>query len=165
MKNKKLTYLLVLLVLTIWGFILYRIFNAMTKNPEPVTARTSRAKEAYDDYALSKDTTHLQSGYRDPFGLVQPKDTIIPVTKRTITRNSLTAAMHPGINWADVRYLGYIRTPGSKRLIAIMHINGKEVMMTEGESTEQVKLLKNLRDSIRISYHGQTKCITIKPTL
>jgi hypothetical protein len=40
-----------------------------------------------------------------------------------------------------------------------MHINGKEVMLTEGENAEQVKLIRNLRDSIKISYHGQTKFI------
>ncbi|NHA02495.1 hypothetical protein G7092_01740 [Mucilaginibacter sp. HC2] len=158
MKNKKFIYLLGLLVLIVWGMVIYRIFVAVGDSPEPLTTSVTKIKEPYDDYAIPKDTSHLQSNYRDPFGIVPIKDTTMVSTKKNVPR-SIPVAITPGINWTAINYMGYIQNPGSKKLIAIIHINGKEVMMTEGESTEQLKLLKNLRDSIKISYHGQTKFI------
>ena len=147
-----------LLVLIVWGMIIYRIFATLGDNAEPLPPATMKTKERYDDYAVSKDTSHLQSGYRDPFGQTPAKDTSTLNTPKNIHRK-IPATPAPGINWAMINYMGYVRNPGSKKLIAILHINGKEVMMTEGENTEQVKLLQNRRDSIKISYHGQTKFI------
>jgi len=34
--------------------------------------------------------------------------------------------------------------------------------LSEGETKSQVKLLKNLRDSIKVIYEGKTKFISIK---
>ena len=65
------------------------------------------------------------------------------------------------MDWGFIQYSGYIRNPGSKKLVAIMTVNGKNVMMAEGETTDQVKLLKNLRDSIKISFKGKTKFIVM----
>ncbi|MBB6126356.1 hypothetical protein [Mucilaginibacter lappiensis] len=158
MKNKKTIYLLGLLVFIVWGMIIYRIYVAVSDHPDPVIATTTKAKEPYDDYAIPKDTSRLQARYRDPFGLVPNKDTTKASPAKTIPRN-ISLNVPPGINWTAINYMGYIQNPGSKKIIAIMHINGKEVMMTEGENAEQVKLLRNLRDSIKISYHGQIKFI------
>jgi hypothetical protein len=51
----------------------------------------------------------------------------------------------------------------SKKLITLVSINGKDEMFSESETKDHVKLIKNLRDSIRISFNGKTKFITIKP--
>ncbi|SDQ01677.1 hypothetical protein SAMN05428975_5928 [Mucilaginibacter sp. OK268] len=158
MKNKKIVYLLILLVVIVWGMVIYRIYAAVSDNSEPVIAPVTKIKEPYDDYGIAKDTSRLQAKYRDPFGLAPTKDTAAVSPSKSIHR-SIPLTVSPGINWAAISYMGYIQNPGSKKIIAIMHINGKEVMMTEGENNEQVKLLKNLRDSIKISYHGQTKFI------
>lgn len=156
-----MNYLLILLVLTVWGLIIYRIVAKVSDRSRPLNVPQDTVKEPYDDYALPRDTTSLQSGYRDPFGLVAFKDT--SVSKKTPAVHIRARSSAPGINWEQIRYLGYIRNPGSRKLIAIMHINGKELMMSEGESAEQLLLLKNLRDSIKINYRGQIKFITIKP--
>lgn len=157
MKNKKTVYVLILMVIIVWGMIFYRIYSALSDDSEPIIAPVTKVKEPYDDYAIAKDTSHLQPRYRDPFGLAPAKDTATVSTTPKNRQLSTPLTAGPGINWAAINYMGYIRNPGSKKLIAIMHINGKEVMLTEGENAEQVKLLRNLRDSIKISYHGQTK--------
>jgi hypothetical protein len=68
----------------------------------------------------------------------------------------------PAMNWSFISYAGYIRNPSSKKLIALVSINGQNITLAEGETKNQVKLMKNLRDSIKISYEGKTKFITIK---
>lgn len=163
MKNKKLTYFLGLVVLSVWGLIICRVFYAVSgdeDNSSPPMIKT--AKEPYNDYSLPKDTTRLLLNYRDPFGLTAVRDTSVrPVT---LSHRQLTPVA-PAMNWDFIKYSGYIRNPASKKLLAFVQINGKSETLSEGETKDQVKLIKNLRDSIRISFKGKTKFITIKPSV
>ena len=162
MKNKKLTYFLGLIVLTVWGMILYRVFDAYGGNDDdgPLTL-VKPVKEAFNDYTIPKDTTHLLLNYRDPFGLTTTKDTA-DLTVKNHHKNTISIPTKPAVNWSFIQYSGYIRNPGSKKLIALVTINGKNETLSEGEVKSQVKLIKNLRDSIKISFNGQTKYIPIK---
>jgi hypothetical protein len=163
MKSKKVNYLLGLLVLIIWGAIIYRVVAAVSDDHEPLPAPETRIREAYDDHALSKDTAHLRAGYRDPFGLAKLRDSAAIPVKKLIAPSLVRPVVQPGINWSMISYRGYIRNPGSRKLIAILTVNGKSVMLAEGESSGPVKLLRNLRDSIQINYQGHHKFITISP--
>ncbi|MDB5133278.1 MAG: hypothetical protein JWR02_3027 [Mucilaginibacter sp.] len=160
MKNKKLTYVLCLAVLAVWGIIIYRLFDAAggsDDNPIHVTSG-QRPKEPYNDYALPKDTAHLLLNYRDPFHLVKMKDTAQTPSKKV--NHKIMMAAKPAFNWSFIKYSGYIHNPVSRKLIALVIINGKNVMLSEGDTKEQVRLIRNLRDSIKIGFNGQTKFIT-----
>ena len=158
MKNKKLTYFLGFIVLVVWGLIIYRVFGAMgTDDDITLPVATAITKEPYNDYAIPKDTTHLLLNYRDPFGLTKEKDTISSI-KRDKSYSKVKILV-PAINWGFIKYSGYIRDQGSKKLIAILNINGNNVNMTEGETTDKVKLIRNMKDSVKIGYNGKTKFI------
>ena len=160
MKNKKLTYLLGIVVLIVWGLILYRIFSAAgSGDDDQLPVSQAKKKEFYNDYTLPKDTTHLLLNYRDPFGLTKVKDTTNIVKAKTKSLGKVEQVMKH-MDWSFVKYSGYLRNPGSKKLIAILTIHGKEAMLAEGESEGQVKLLKNMLDSVRISYEGKIRTIT-----
>jgi hypothetical protein len=45
----------------------------------------------------------------------------------------------PPFNWDVIRYSGYIKNPGSKKLIAFMKVNGQEAMMSEGETDRAIQ--------------------------
>ena len=109
----------------------------------------------YNEYAIIKDTARLKLNYRDPFGITQP-DTV-----KIVQKKSTPVIKQPPINWGFVQYLGYVRNPQNRRVIALLNIHGKEVQMGEGEINDQVKLIKNLRDSIKISFQGKIKFITV----
>jgi hypothetical protein len=163
MKNKKLTYFLLVAVIGIWGVILYRIFSAAGgDDPIPVVS-AKIIKESYDDYTIPKDTTHLLLNYRDPFGLVREKDTTVISLAKKAHKYESTASLKPAIDWNFIKYTGYVRNTGSKTLVAILSINGKSVMMAEGETAEKVTLMKNMRDSVKISFNGKTKFILMHP--
>jgi hypothetical protein len=164
MKNKKFTYLLGAAVLIVWGLILYRVFGAMGDNePDEPAISAPLKKEAYNDYAIPRDTTHLLLNYRDPFGMVAAKDTTSHKHNPTGPAQAAQHVAAPAMNWDFIRYVGYIRNPDSKKLVAMVHLNGTELMMSEGESSGSLKLIKNLRDSIRVNYQGKTKYIPLKP--
>jgi len=159
MKNKKLTYVLGLAVLVVWGLIIYRVFAAVGSNYDDVQVVAAPIKkEVYNDYAIPKDTTHLLLNYRDPFGLVKQKDT----TRALLTHlHKFTSIVpKPVFSWGFIKYSGYMRNPGSKKLLAILTINGRAVSMAEGETVDRVKLIRNMGDSIKVSCDGHTKFIT-----
>jgi hypothetical protein len=162
MKNKKLTYLLGAVVIIVWGLILYRVFDVVKGDDDTMAIAPVLVKEPFNDYEVPKDTAHLLLNYRDPFGLVKQKDTVAPTPAKKPGFQTISA-IKPATNWSFISYSGYIRNAGSKKLIAIMHINGRELMMNEGETADQVKLIQNRGDSIKINYHGKTKFIVIKP--
>jgi hypothetical protein len=163
MKNKNLTYLLGLVVAVVWGIIIYRIFDAAKGNDDDMAiVHTTIKKEAYNDFAVPKDTVHLLLNYRDPFGVTKQKDTAVLPAKNIVHRIN-PIVPKPAFNWNFIQYSGYVRNPSSKKLITLMSINGKNEMFSEGDVKDQVKLIKNMRDSIKISYNGKLKYITIKP--
>jgi len=161
MKNKKLSYVLGLAVLVVWGMIIYRIFAAVNENNDDnAPPLVNTIKEAYNDFSIPKDTTHLLLNYRDPFGLVKQKDTARFIAPRTSARTVV-----PGIkpmDWSFIRYSGYMLNPATKKLIALVSVNGQNITLSEGQTKNEVKLIKNLRDSIKISFEGKTKFIRIK---
>lgn len=161
MKNKKLTYFLGLIVLVVWGMIIYRIFNAAGENDDDVQVANARTnKEPFNDFSIPKDTTHLLLNYRDPFGLIKQKDTIRLNTSKKFYKKTLTV-LKP-TNWSFIKYSGYVSNHNTKKLIALVSINGQNVTLSEGEIKDGVKLIKNLRDSIKISFEGKTKFITTR---
>ncbi|MFI5161252.1 MAG: hypothetical protein ACHQHN_08235 [Sphingobacteriales bacterium] len=162
MKHKKMTYLLGVVVVLVWGLIIYRLVSsASNDDPAPVFAGSTK-KQPYNDYSVPKDTTHLLLNYRDPFGLVKFKDTDAMPVKRILHKSPAPALIKPAMNWGFIQYAGYVRNPASKKLIALVTINGKNETLAEGESKERVKLIKNFRDSIKVSFNGLTKCIALK---
>jgi hypothetical protein len=159
-KNKKLTYFLGLVVVVVWGMIIYRIFNAVGGNDDDNSPMMIKpVKEAFNDFGIPRDTTHLMLNYRDPFGLVKQKDTVQPSSKRIMRTGP---AVIKSMDWGFIRYSGYMLNPGTKKLIAMVTINGQNLTLSEGQTKLQVKLLRNLRDSIKVSYEGKTKFIGIK---
>ncbi len=159
-KGRSTTYALIAAVAMIWGTIIYKVVDAYKGDDDsPVLANnTTIKKEPYNDYAIPKDTAHLLLNYKDPFRLKKERDTVPMAIKRV--HNTLAVVTKPGINWSFIKYSGYMRNPVSKKTIALLTINGRNVTLAEGESVDNVKLLKNMRDSIKISYNGKTKFIT-----
>ncbi|MES2275320.1 MAG: hypothetical protein V4592_04810 [Bacteroidota bacterium] len=157
MKNKNMTYVLGLLVTVVWGLIIYRIYASVNNHDDQVTIINKPVKEHYNDYALKKDTAKLLLNYRDPFSQIS-RDTVSKIEiKHSV--NNIKPLPQPAFNWGFIKYSGYVRNPDSKKLIAIMNINGKNIMLAEGETEGDVKLLKNMKDSIRVSFKNQTKFI------
>lgn len=167
MKSKKLTYGLILSVIAVWGIIFYRIYVA-AQGEESFAGGISYPKSSYeplDDYKI-KDTFTLALNYRDPF-LGEAAKTEEPSASASAVPAVANFAMNPvpskpPVNWEVIRYTGYIVNPGIKKAVAIMNINGKEYMMSEGEKADGVMLLKSFRDSVKVSYQDKIKFIKVQ---
>lgn len=165
MKSKKFTYVLMACVAAVWGIIFYRIYVAVTEEDAPITAGPV-AKTAYFKMVNhEEDKVALDLNYRNPFSggtssFVEEKETPITATVKPMPQAPFMPK--PQVNWGGVLYSGYINNPTTKQKLAILSINGKEAMLSEGQSANGLKLLKHAGDSVRVQYQGETKYIRIK---
>lgn len=158
-KNKKLTYLLICAVIVVWGIVLYRVFASQQEDDFPVKSKMAlEKKDSYDQYIIKEDTFKLALNYKDPFfGAEEPEVKTVNLEPQTI--NVIPPPFDPPINWEIIKYLGYVVNPDTKKLVSIVSINGNERMLSDGEFLEGVKLLRNKRDSILVSWQGKKKYI------
>ncbi len=160
-KNKKLTYLLICAVAGVWGIIIYRVlFNEADAAYEPAFKSAKVAQEPYDQYLVKNDTFKLALNYRDPFlgGISHVSENVEPVTATPVNFNP-PPPPPPPIDWSIIKYSGYVVNPATKKLVAILVVNGREQMTAEGQTFEGVKLLQNRKDSILVSWQGKKKYI------
>ncbi|PWG78042.1 hypothetical protein [Pararcticibacter amylolyticus] len=164
MKNKKMTYVLIVSVAAVWGIIFYRIYTAAAGDEEYVqpAAYSKTTYQSLDEYQL-KDTAKLSLNYRDPFsGQAAVPEPVVAENQNAKPFIASAPPPPPPVNWSIIHYTGYIVNSGLKRMVAIMNINGKEYMLSEGQKAEGVTLLKNYRDSVKVSYQNKTKYIRVE---
>lgn len=158
-KNKRTTYLLICAVAVVWGIILYKIFFKATDSDDQIkTGVVKVTREPYDQYVAKPDTFKLVLNYRDPF-IGTPVAAEKKMDNQIVKPVSPVINLPPPINWGTIQYTGRIINPVSKKVVSILSVNGAERMMSEGEIFQGVKLLKNKRDSILISWQGKQKYI------
>lgn len=163
MKQKAITYILIVSVIAVWGIIFYRVLAANADDGENKPLARVEQKKAIEYYQLP-DTTTLVLNYRDPFlgtAATEPEDTVKVIDAGDLAMDIATTPPAE-INWDFIKYSGFIINPATKRLVSIMSINDNEKMMAVGEVSSGVKLLSNLKDSVRVSYQGKTKYIVLK---
>jgi hypothetical protein len=160
-KNKTMTYLLICAVAMVWGIIVYRVFFNDTEEDDLNGVVTTKAvHEPYDQYVAKNDTFHLALNYRDPFlGKMMVTPAGVKVSSPKPVNRMPPKPIPPALNWETIRYTGYITNPTTKKVVAILSVNGMERMTAEGESFQGVKLLKNKKDSILVSWMGKQKYI------
>jgi len=156
-----MTYLLICCVAAVWGGIFYRVFDGMAaEDNAPLNSRV--IKEPYfnmTDHA--KDQVILEMGYADPFALANSEPE--PVAKSTApVLPFIPAPIKPQVNWSGIVYSGQIYNRTEKRQVAIISVNGKEVMLSEGERANGLKFIKRVGDSIKVEYQNATKFLSIK---
>ncbi|OOQ58334.1 hypothetical protein [Mucilaginibacter pedocola] len=165
MKNKKVTYLLIVFVAVVWGLIGYRVFAALNSDEDGAVTPQKAAivKEPIVDYTRPEDTVKLNFNYRDPFeeGKEAPPVKVAALAAPVAVSRPAMPMGPPPINWGMIQYTGYIRNPDTKKLIALLTVNGKSLMLAEGEQGEGLKLLKNLKDSVKVAYQNKTKFIAL----
>jgi len=150
-KNTK-TYLLLGLVLLIWGIIGYKIVNAISKEPEVPILEPSQV--VITKKARKKDTFGLMANYRDPFlgtlPTVKKKKVVQPVDKKR------------QIPKKEIVYSGLVSQSHSDDTMFFVSIEGKQYVMSKGEEINEVTLLKGSELSITVRYDGQSETILLQ---
>lgn len=162
MKKKNVTYLLLVLVAAIWGYLFYKFFSDL--NPEKVIEANSNPIQ-FAKIEETKDSVYaLMANYRDPFlgkGYVQNNSSGISIKRFTSPKPKPIPVLTTvsTMVWPDVKYLGLISHNANAKHMGIITINGKEYTITEGEVIQEFKILKLSKSNATLIYKGVEKVI------
>jgi hypothetical protein len=149
-KNLK-TYLLLAIVLLIWGIIGFKVVSAISKEPEVpmVEARPTMLPRSI----VKKDTFKLVADYRDPFLGTLPKSKKKPV-KRTVQKKPVAKR--------NIIYSGLVSQTGSGNTMFFVSIDGQQYIMSKSQEIDGVRLLKGNDKNITVRYDGRSETILLQ---
>ncbi len=148
MQKKSTTYFLVVMLISVWGIIAYKIFSGTSgKN----TAVTNSIQYKTFDFKHKQDTFSIVANYRDPFLGTLPK------RKKYKNKRFHTPQKTPVI-WPDITYNGAL-FPKKAEASFLIDINRKGYLLKRNQSRENVKLIKGNKNYIIVRYKGELKKI------
>ena len=139
----------------VWGIIFYRFFKAVD---EPNAIPTYRKPLTNKESAKSNAGMPLLLNYRDPF-LGTAYRAIVVKSGTSFNRGIRQKKPKPApvvIDWNFAQLVGIINSQNNKNKVVILKHREKEYLLKEGESIEEVQLQKIYKDSIKVTYMGQT---------
>ena len=150
MKTKKKTYLLLLLVIAVWGTIGYKIVSAL--NPELPEVKPQNFVANLDYKVTTKtDTFSIKTVNRDPFlGTLLKKK-----VKKTIKKKK-------PIQWKSISYQGTIKQNKTKQQIFIVTINDSQYLLKKGQTKDSITLAYGNAKSVTMRYKNQLKSFSLK---
>lgn len=156
MKNKKNIYILLPLVLFIWGVVIYKFFSftgtdEIAYNDAPVGIKPIQLKKP--------EPIIIKADYRDPFlgKMYLPE---IPKKKSSaISKNKI--APQPVV-WPQVIYKGLVTDQKNRKKVFMIVVNGQTHLTRENETIGNITLKKGNRNSIDIKYKGDITTILLE---
>lgn len=141
MSNKKTIYVLLPLVLALWGYIIYRVLEQANPtvdlpNSELPQIRSKVVSNTTDDFSLLLN-------YPDPFlkHLRIEANESMENSPQNLQVNQVYVW-----NWPNMTYGGCI--VNKKKIVGILQINSKNLLVQEGKEYEDFKVDKIYSDSI-----------------
>src|SRR5690606_14483592 len=153
MKRNKKTYLLLALVLSIWGILGFRILRTLGPDPGPGDTAQEPAKFTWPK-GKDRDTFHILADYRDPFLGTVP--TVSPVKNSGARPTPPKKEPIP----IDIRYTGFVKEKTTGRKIFFVQIDGEQRMLSKNESFKEAKLLSGNEGMIKVRVKGKNLDIT-----
>ncbi|QLG46786.1 hypothetical protein [Costertonia aggregata] len=152
MKKQTKTYLLLVLVIIIWGIIAVKIITALSSdNTEVPTVQNIKFKPKK---IKPKDTFSIMANYRDPFFGTVPK-----APKKKIIVPEIVEENTPK---NTILYTGYVTDNSTKQKIFFVTINGQQHLMKPKYSSQGITLIKGSASQIRVRSNGKIRTIPIQ---
>ena len=162
MKNKKLIYILLPLVIIVWGLIVYRIFFEGKTKPENIS---SVAKPLIKESSKKEKSTYkLIANYRDPF-LSNIKQNVVSledkkeeknVTSSNLRRRRTTVSR---TRWPEILYGGFIESDKDKKITILLSIKNRDYLAQQGDTVEHIFIKTFYADSLVVAYNDEEKTL------
>jgi hypothetical protein len=160
MKNKKNIYILLPLVLFVWGAVLYQVFSftnhdeiISSNNPEFII-KPLKIKE--------REAFVINVNYRDPFlGKMYAPETDSKL-KATASKTKKAPAVKEPLVWPVILYKGLISDTKDKNKIFMLIIDGHNHYMKIGDTDNEIYLKSGDKESIYVKYKGNLNIIMLQ---
>lgn len=164
-QNAKIKYVLVTLVLMIWGLVIYKVCAGLFAGEAHIVAPLVKPVVNADTvapYYLMKDS------YPDPFSndiLTKeelPKEEVaVKAATAPIAPQSVSVA-ESSVPQPVIKYCGYIFNPVTKNKMALITVNGRGVTAGVNEKIDMgIKVLDITALKIVLSYKGKTMIVAM----
>jgi len=159
-KKNMLQYLLIIVVLLIWGRMILKLFKNF-KSKDTVEVAQIQLNDDMDDYKLS-DTFHLIANYADPFlseGLHIIMKENSSSKPASMVNNPKSVVEKPIVSWPSIAYRGIIKSLTSGKELILIYINDRGYKMSPGNKQGDLILEKIYKDSIVMKMNNLKKTI------
>lgn len=150
MKKNNKTYVLLAVVIGVWGIIGYKFISAVNPTQKEIVQVASN--KIFTPQELKERTVFsITANYRDPFlGTVNaPKK-----AKRTTSKKP-----QKQVPEKSIQYTGFIGDTSSNENIFFVTVNGQQQMMSINDTFQEVKLVRGTKSTIKVKYRGATHTI------
>lgn len=156
MKKQKLNVLLIILLVSIWGVLIYKfLFPYFGKQTNEYKVPTTVSENSYK--LFKKDTFELRLNKVDPFLNTSYK---VKASKEKPTAiKSKRSSEIIKQNWPSVNYFGFVKSNKHNSKLGLLRIDGKLFKVHVGEAIEEVKILKIESDSIQLKFAHEKRYV------
>ncbi|CAN5882891.1 hypothetical protein BH11BAC7_BH11BAC7_16740 [soil metagenome] len=163
MKNKKTAYLLVPIVLAIWGMIGWKVYAAMGGKDE------NNKLALIENISVSNieipDTVELIANYRDPFlddSKFKIQDSKFRINDSKLLKVKIPEQPKVIAVWPVVAYYGLIRRNGDGKTVGFLNVNGVSYFVSAtagGEVAGDVRVGKLWKDSVEVFWDRERRVV------
>ncbi|WNM19456.1 hypothetical protein [Flavobacterium capsici] len=165
MSKKKINIALLVIVLGLWGTVIYRYVRHFFFAPEIEVFQSTKNFSGKLTNS-SKDTFELKPLERDPFLVLNyrnPNPIIThqrnSSTKVNIKKEPVSKVKRP---FPKIIYYGHILSEEKKKETILLSVAGKFLKLSLNEQKENVKVISFNRDSIKVAFEKETQWIRLK---
>ncbi len=151
MNKKKNSKILLLIVILIWGFLIYKIYDAFRPNEKNI--RKSTPESFNPPLSQERDTFSLLPIDSDPFlGTAYVKKQVN--TNKPAPNNR---KKEEEVIWPVINYLGIVSDENSATSVFILQINGQQHLVKKGETILEINLINGSQEKVILRYKGKEK--------
>lgn len=160
MKNKKNIYILLPLVLLVWGAVIFQVFSFT--NSEEIVSDSNPEFNFKPIKVNKRESFSINVNYRDPFlGKMHSSETA-PSVKTNSSESIKKPKQVEQLVWPNIVYKGLISDSKSKNQIFMLIIDGKNYYMKIGDTENEVFLKKGDKESVYVKYKGNLNLIMLQ---
>lgn len=161
MKNKRFTYVLLVVV----GFIYFKLFVRISDNiSEDSTIPVAQGDEMKIEDIRSKKSFQLKANYPDPFlksARIAQKNTA-GLDPNALPPEPKPKKEKPVVYWPIIKYYGLVQKTSSKKPRALLSVDGVIYKIYPNDEIFEGFLIKTIkRESITISYQKEVRTILL----
>jgi hypothetical protein len=155
--EKKLRTGLLVLLLVIWGGLVYRIYSRYFRKPVQVASTAARAPRAAA-VAYTDEPYELLLNYANPFdvGWDQPPPPAVDSVPAPAATPPAPPTPPVEIEFPPLEYRGFIHLKNG-RTVAVVALGPRLVHWQVREKIDELTLLNLYGDSIRVQYQGKKR--------
>lgn len=158
MKSKKSIYILLPIVLLIWGMLIYQFFSYTS--PEVVEVQEELPLFVKIDYK-EPDTTALDINHRDPFtGKLEYANRNTSSNAKASNQPKTQILSTPEVQ-TQIEYKGIVSDVANKKKVFMVIIDNQTFLMKQGDKENEVELINGNSESITVKHKGKKKNILL----